>query len=136
MVRLYAQVVGIVVLLIGVAGLLVGDGPLFGGDQFGMNSNLAEDIIHLVTGGLLAYAGFRGTDALVRSVAGGVGVVYLLIGVIGLFPGSTMASTGPDELFGLLPDGLTPVDNGIHLAVGVLGVALAWLFGRRAAAPA
>jgi len=54
MVRLYAKVVGVSVILIGVVGLLLGDKSLLGV----LNIDLAEDGIHLLTGGLLAYAGF------------------------------------------------------------------------------
>ena len=120
-----ARWVGLVLVGLGGLGRLAGDEPLFG--ELGLNSDLPEDLLHLLTGGLLAYAGFRGTDALVRAVAGGVGVVYVLLGVLGFVN---------DELFGLLPDGYTLVDNLVHLVVGGLGVALAWGVGRRAPAPA
>jgi hypothetical protein len=52
--------------------------------------------------------------------------MYVLLGVRGFVN---------DEFFGRLPDGYTLVDNLVQLAVGGLGVALAWLVGRRAAAP-
>ncbi len=125
MVRLYSRLVGLVLVVLGVVGLLAGDEPLFG--ELGLNSDVPEDLFHLLTGGLLAAVGFRGSGALVRSVAGGVGVVYVLLGVLG---------TVNDELFGLLPDGYTVVDNLVHLVVGGLGIALAWVVGRRDAASA
>jgi len=49
-VRTYAQVVGVVLLLLGVLGLLLGDGLLLGL----VNIDIVEDIIHLITGGLFA----------------------------------------------------------------------------------
>jgi hypothetical protein len=119
-VRHYCRVVGPFLVLLGIAGLLAGDQPLFG--ELGLNSDFPEDLLHLLTGGLLAGVGFRGTDALVRSAAGGVGVVYVLLGVLGAVN---------DELFGLLPDGYTVVDNLLHLVLGGLGIALAWVVGRR-----
>lgn len=114
-VRQYAQVVGVVIILIGVVGLLLGDQSLGGL----LNIDIAEDIIHLVTGGLMAYVGFfRQDSGLLRSVVGGLGVVYLLVGVLGfIVPG----------LFGLLPSEYSVVDNLIHLTLGVLGIAVAWL---------
>ncbi len=115
MARTYAGVVGVVVILIGVVGLIAGEKPLLGL----VNIDILEDIIHLVTGGLLAYVGFGQQDeGLARSVVGGLGAVYLLVGVLGFVaPG----------LFGLLPaHGYSVVDNLIHLVLGVLGVAVAW----------
>ncbi len=120
MVRQYAKVVGVVVILIGVVGLLFGNEDLFGQ----LNIDIVEDFIHLVTGGLMAFVGFRSADeSAVRSVVGGLGVVYLAVGVIGFFV---------PELFGLLPHGYDLLDNVIHLALGVLGIAVAWLLPQRA----
>ena len=122
MVRQYAQIVGIVVVLLGVVGLIAGEQSLFGA----VNIDIMEDIVHLVTGGLLAYVGFaqRDTD-LVRNVVGGIGVVYLLVGLLGFVT---------PMLFGLLPHGYSTLDNILHLALGVLGIAVAWFVGRERAA--
>ncbi len=77
--------------------------------------------VHLLTGGLMAAVGFRGSDSTVRSVVGGLGIVYLLVGVLGIFV--------PD-MFGLLPSEYeTVLDNLIHLTLGALGVALGVVFG-------
>jgi len=55
----------------------------------------------------------------VRTVVGVIGVVYLLVGVVGFVA---------PELFGLLPaHGYGVADNLLHLALGVLGIAVAWL---------
>ena len=79
--RMYAKVVGVVIVLIGVGGLILGEKSLLGV----LNIDIAEDIVHLVTGGLMAAVGFRGSDSAVRSVVGGLGIVYLLVGVLGIF---------------------------------------------------
>ena len=116
-VRVYAQVLGVVLILIGVVGLVLGE-RLFLGI---LNIDIVEDIVHLITGGLLAYVGFSRVDlALARNVVLGLGVVYLLVGLLG-FVVPTM--------FGLLPDGYTAFDNLLHLALGVLSIAVA-LFAR------
>lgn len=117
MVRTYARVVGIVIFLIGVVGLIAGD-QLFGV----LNIEITEDIVHLVTGGLMAAVGFSASDGVVRTVVGVLGVVYLVVGVLGFVaPG----------LFGLLPQhGYSIVDNLLHLVLGVLGIAVAWVVGR------
>ena len=117
--RQYAQVVGVVLILLGVVGLLLGD-ELFLGI---LNIDLVEDIVHLLTGGLLAYVGFgRTDDGTVKTVVGALGVVYLLVGILGFIAPS---------LFGLIPNGYTIVDNLVHLALGVLGLVVAGIPGRR-----
>ncbi len=116
MVRTYAKVVGVVVILIGVVGLIAGEAPLFGV----VNIEIGEDVVHLLTGGLMAAVGFGVRDTgVVRTVVGVIGVIYLLVGVLGFVV--------PD-LFGLLPaHGYSVVDNLIHLVLGILGIAVAWL---------
>jgi len=111
MVRLYAKVVGVTVILIGVGGLLLGDKSLFGV----LNIDLAEDGIHLLTGGLLVYAGFAASDLkVVRAIVGGIGVAYLVVGVVAF---------ATPMFFGLIPSGYKVVlDNLIHLTLGVLGI--------------
>ena len=122
MARTYAGVVGVVVILIGVVGLVAGEQPLFGL----VNIDIVEDLVHLLTGGLLAYVGLGQRDeGLARGVVGGLGVVYLLVGVLGfVLP----------MLLGLLPHGYSIVDNVIHLTLGVAGIAVA--FSSRGGAPA
>lgn len=105
---LYAQVIGVVVLLIAVVGLLAGEGPLLG-----FNIELVEDLIHVVSGGLLAYVGFAARRQ-ARAVVGAVGVVYVLVGVVGFVA---------PMLFGLLPEyGYGVADNVLHLILGVLAL--------------
>jgi len=116
--RLYAKVVGVVIVLIGIGGLILGEKSLL--DV--LNIDIVEDIIHLVTGGLMVAVGFRGSDSAVRNVVGGLGVVYLLVGILGFLV--------PD-LFGLLPSEYTVVDNVIHLLLGVLGIAVGFFLGDR-----
>lgn len=120
MVRLYAKVVGVTVILIGVVGLLLGDKSLFGV----LNIDIAEDGIHLFTGGLLAWAGFLARDIrVVRAVVGGIGVAYLAVGLV--------AFAAP-MLFGLVPSGYEVVlDNLIHLTLGVLGIAVGFFLPDR-----
>ena len=118
--RTYAKVMGVVIVLIGVGGLVLGEKSLLGV----LNIDIAEDIVHLVTGGLMAVVGFRGSDSAVRSVVGGLGIVYLLVGVLGFMV--------PD-MFGLLPNEYEIVlDNLIHLTLGVLGIAIGFFIGRPA----
>lgn len=117
MVRLYAKVVGVTVILIGVVGLLLGDKSLLGGP----NIDIAEDGIPLLTGGLLAYAGFAARSLrVVRAIVGGIGIAFFVVGI--------MAFVRP-MFFGLIPSGYETVfDKLIHLTLGVLGVVVGFLF--------
>ncbi len=115
--RVFAQIVGVVLLLLGVGGLLLGDG-LLGGL---LNIDVVEDIVHLLTGGILAYVGFGQRDeGATRRAVGMVGAVYLLVGLLGFVV---------PYLFGLIPSGYTLVDVLVHLALGVLGQAVAFVPG-------
>ena len=115
--RTYAQIAGVVLLIAGVLGLVIGN-TIFGA----FNSDPLEDIIHIVTGGILAYVGFMLRDnATVRTVVGALGVVYLVVGVLGFVS---------PTLFGLTPTRVTLLDNILHLALGVISIAVAWLIGR------
>ena len=119
MVRAYGKVVGVTVLLIGVAGLVLGQRSLFGA----LNIDIAEDLIHLVTGGLLAYVGFAMRDnGVARAVVGAIGVVYLLVGAI------SFADPNP---LGLFPSEHSALDNLLHLTLGILAIAVAWVLPRR-----
>jgi len=117
--RMYAKIVGVVVLLVGIVGLIAGD-PEDG--LLGLfNIDIVEDIIHLGSGGLLAYVGFAGSNDAVKTVVTGLGVVYLLVGILGFFL---------PELFGLIPHEFNVADNILHLALG--GLALLAVSGNAA----
>src|SRR5215210_5455853 len=111
-IRTYAQILGIVLILIGIVGLLVGEGLLLGI----LNTDVVEDIVHILTGGLLAYVGFGRLDlGAARSVVAAFGVVYLLVGILGfILP----------NLFGLIPSGYTIFDDLLHLVLGVLSLVI------------
>ena len=112
--RIYAQILGVVLLLVGVLGLILGEGLLLGI----LNMDITEDIVHILTGGVLAYVGFGQADLeLTRNVVGALGVIYLLVGVIGfILP----------MLFGLIPSGYTVFDDLLHLVLGVLSLVIAY----------
>ena len=116
MVRPYAQVVGVVLLLLGVVGfLLVTQSPLLGL----LNIDVVENIVHLLTGAAMAYVGFAMRDnGTARTVVGAIGVVYLIVGILGFVT---------PTLFGLLQNNYTVVDNIIHLALGALGAYIGFM---------
>ena len=109
--RTYAKVVGVGLLLLGIIGLIAGD-PEDG--LLGiLNIDITEDLVHILSGGVLAYVGFKGTDAAVKSTVTAVGVVYLLVGLLGFVD---------KQLFGLIPHEYTVVDNIIHLGAGAVAL--------------
>ena len=114
--RPYAQILGVVLILVGLVGLALGN-QVWGGI---LNVDIAEDIVHLITGRVLAYVGFRPTELPVaRNVVGLLGIIYLMVGVLG-FASPTM--------FGLVPHDYTAFDNLLHLFLGGLSLAVAWWF--------
>ena len=66
-----------------------------------------------------------GTRSVNRLLGYVLGIVYLLVGVLGFVV---------PMLLGLIPHGFSVVDNIIHLALGVAGLAVA--FSSRGGAPA
>ena len=104
-VQRYAQVLGVVLILVGIVGLLLGNRVWLGI----LNVDILEDIVHLITGGILAYVGFGRADlGFARNVVGGI------LGFI------------VPMMLGLIPHGYTVFDNLLHLALGVLSIAVAW----------
>ena len=109
MIRIYAQIAGMVLLSLGVACML-GLGT----------TNPAVDLDHIFVGALLTYAGFGRWDGEVaRSIVGGLGLIYLLAGLL--------AFVAPALLLGMFPD--TPngilLNHVVHLTFGVSNVAAA-----------
>ena len=114
--RRYAQIIGVVLILVGLIGLVLGN-KLFLGI---LNIDIVEDIAHLATGGIYAYVGFGRTDlATARNVVLALGVIYLVIGILGFIV---------PMIFGLIPHGYTIFDDILHLALGVLSLAVALFY--------
>lgn len=104
MAKVYAQVVGIVLLLVGVVGL-------FTSTLLGAKTTVLHNLIHLVSGAIGAYTGFSGSGY--RTFAQVFGVVYTLVGLIGFASPGTLGGLG-------IP--VNTVYNLIHLVIGVWGV--------------
>jgi Domain of unknown function (DUF4383) len=129
--RLYATVVGGVLLIAGIIGFFYS--ASFGSpgevdDVFGILSvNAWHNIFHIVSGGIgLLVAGYAA-----RQYALWLGIVYLVLTVWGFIIGSG------DSILGFIP--INTEDNILHLILGLLGVGAAVATPRgeeRRAAPA
>lgn len=115
--RLYATLVGGVLVIVGIVGFFYS--ASFGGpgevdDAFGILAvNAWHNIFHILTGAIgLLVAGFAA-----RQYAMGLGVIYLAIAIWGLLIGSG------DAILGFIP--VNTGDNFLHLGLGLLGVATA-----------
>jgi hypothetical protein len=123
-VRQYAGIVGIAVLALGIVGMLT---KLISASDYLfnlLNVSWAANMMHLVTGWLMAYISYKQNNVtLARYVVGLLGIIYLLVFVAGLI------ST---TVFGLVSSGLTWADNMVHLVLGLAGILAAYMPGRSA----
>jgi ABC-type transport system involved in multi-copper enzyme maturation permease subunit len=115
--RLYATVVGAVLVIAGIIGFFYS--ASFGSpgkvdDVFGILSvNAWHNIVHIVTGALgLLLAGYAA-----RQYALGLGVVYIVVAIWGFAIGSG------ESILGFIP--INTEDNFLHAILGVLGIAAA-----------
>ena len=108
----FARIVGIVVALLAIVGLFI-EGELFLGV---MNVDITLDIVRVVLAVALLVVGFaRVPRSAVNTVLALFGASYLLLAILGMVD---------EEVFGLLPTGLTGFDIGFHLVVGIAAIAV------------
>jgi Domain of unknown function (DUF4383) len=111
--RLVATVFGAVYLLVGLVGFVVTSGVGFfateGANLIIFEVNPLHNVIHLAIGAALLYAGLKNVQT-ARTVNAGVGAVYLLVGILGLF-----LLSSPLNIIAL-----NGADNVLHLASAVL----------------
>ncbi len=115
MARMYALVVGAVLLVIGILGFVTNS-------FMGMEFHPAHNIIHLVSGLVGLWAGSRG-DKLARPYAQVFGAVYTLVAVLGF--------AGIHDL-GSIKLGLNTTYSVVHLLVGLAGLAAGFSGGSAA----
>jgi hypothetical protein len=116
MTRQYAWNMGLAIVGIGIVGLAMGEQPLL----VVLNIDIAEDMVHLLSGGGMAVVAFTHRNAhLLRSIVRVVGVTYFIVGFLGFFV---------PHVFGLLLHGYSVFDNILHLLLGIAGIGVAWGF--------
>ena len=125
MARTVCKLLGIVFVLVGIAGFAKPD-------LLGAHLNLAHNVVHLVSGALALYFGFAGSAGAARGFSIIFGLVYLLLGVCGWFLG------GPEHMFMIPPGSASPIlmlgkmDHIIHILLGVIFLAGGVLGGSEA----
>jgi hypothetical protein len=113
--RILAQGTGAFVLLLGGAGLLMGERQVANL----MNINLMLDMTRIALGTILIASSFKDENTM-RIAFAIFGIVYL---------GNFLAALISPNMFGLLPHEYGPVDNILHLGGGILGAFLGFAPG-------
>lgn len=116
--KTFALVVGLVLLIIGLWGLFIGTGNLWG--AFGVN--VLQSILHIIAGVFGVYVGTKGEGPGFNASIGWIGVV---LGVLGFIP--AIGHSSGDLLNSLL--NINPAITWLHLVVGV--VALVVYYGAK-----
>ena len=113
--RLFALVLGIVFVLIGILGLLTANSStsnLLG--IFGVD--LLHNLVHLITGIIAIAAAYMGFSRRFNQV---FGVIYLLLGLAGLIP-ALYSGAGGMQFLGIIH--INPADNVLHLLAGAAAI--------------
>ena len=111
MAKTVCKILGVVFLLVGLAGFVKSD-------LLGAHLDAAHNVVHLVSGAVSLYFGFAGSLSGAKLFALAFGVVYLGLGVLGLGMG-----TGTDRMWMLGPLHFGQADHGIHILLGVIFLA-------------
>jgi hypothetical protein len=107
MAKTVAKIMGVVGLLVGVLGFT------HVLDSLGAHLSPAHNLVHIVSGVIALYFGFAGSLGGAKTFCIIFGLIYLLLGILGLAMGEL--NIGPLML--------GKVDHGIHLIVGVIFLA-------------
>ena len=107
MAKTVAKLLGVILLLVGILGFTHVLDPL------GAHLSPAHNLVHIVSGVISLYFGFAGSLSGAKGFCTIFGLVYLLLGIVGLAKGNL--DIGPLML--------GKVDHGIHLIVGALFLA-------------
>jgi hypothetical protein len=117
MVKTFNKIVGIVLLIVGLAGFAMPH-------LLGMHLTARHNIIHLLTAAMALYMGFAASVDAARTFSIAFGAVYLLLGVLGFVaPGVVTAVIGHPMVSA---GELTP-DNAVHVLLGAAFLAVGLL---------
>lgn len=111
MAKTVCKILGVVLLLVGLAGFAA---PTL----LGAHLSPVHNLVHIVSGVIALYFGFAGTLSGARGFCLVFGLVYLVLGLIGMVRG-----VPPDRIWEIGPLMLGTVDHGIHLLLGAVFLA-------------
>jgi hypothetical protein len=127
MTKTILDIMGTVFLVVGIAGFV---SPGLGGTHL----SAAHNVIHIVSGALALWFGLRGTLSGARMFSWVFGIVYGLLGVVGMLFGhagtTSMGDMGADpKLLTIIPNVLElgRSDHVLHIIIGIVFVAAALL---------
>lgn len=111
MAKTICKILGVVFLLVGVAGFAA---PTL------LNAHLdpPHNVVHIVTGVIALYFGFAGSLSGARAFSLVFGIVYLALGILGLVLGEA-----PERLWTVGPLHFGTSDHAIHILLGALFLA-------------
>ena len=107
MAKTVAKLLGVILLLVGILGFT------HVLDSLGAHLSPAHNLVHIISGVIALYFGLSGSLSGAKGFCTIFGLVYLLLGIVGLAKGDL--TIGPLML--------GKVDHGIHLIVGALFLA-------------
>ncbi|HEY6246608.1 MAG TPA: DUF4383 domain-containing protein [Pyrinomonadaceae bacterium] len=111
MAKTVCKILGVVFLLVGVAGFAKPD-------LLGAHLNPPHNVVHIVSGVIALYFGFAGSISGAKAFSLVFGVVYLALGILGLAMGA-----GAERMWVVGPLHFGQVDHGIHIVLGVVFLA-------------
>ena len=110
MAKTVCKILGVVFLLVGVAGFA---SP----HLLGAHLDPPHNVVHIVSGVVALYFGFAGSLSGARGFCLFFGVVYLALGILGLF---VVGNPAEDRMWHLGPLMLAKADHGIHVLFGLI----------------
>jgi hypothetical protein len=111
MAKTVCKILGVVFLLVGVAGFAKPD-------LLGAHLNPPHNVVHIVSGVIALYFGFAGSISGAKAFSLVFGVVYMALGILGLAMGA-----GAEKMWVVGPLHFGQVDHGIHILLGVVFLA-------------
>jgi hypothetical protein len=111
MARTVCKILGVVFLLVGVAGFA-------NQSLLGAHLTPPHNVVHIVSGVIALYFGFAGTLSGAKAFSLVFGVVYLGLGILGMALG-----TGAEQHWSVGPLHFGQVDHAIHILLGVVFLA-------------
>lgn len=128
MMKTVTNVIGAILLLVGIIGF-INNGAM------GMNLNPLHDVLLLIAGAVALYFGINGTEFQARNTMRVLGIIFCIVGLIGIFSGGGMvtlqdlAGRHESHLIRLIPKHLEmgTVDSVFNLIVGIVSLVVGFM---------